>query len=74
MYKSIVPVQFRVTCGAWECSPESDRLSPPLTKPLVVDASSAADVGRIARQHGWRPGPSRGSWWCPRHAKIGGVA
>lgn len=67
---SIKPVRFAVTCCAWECSPDSDRISPPLTRPLMVDAISAAQAGKLARQHGWRPAPGRGYWWCPRHAQI----
>lgn len=67
---SIKPVRFEVTCCAWECSPDSDRVSPPLTQPLMVDATSAAQAGKVAQQHGWRPAPGRGYWWCPQHVAI----
>lgn len=67
---SITPVAYRVTCAAWECRPDADRISPAVTAPLLVDATSAAEAARLARAHGWRPAPGRGAWWCPRHAAV----
>jgi hypothetical protein len=61
----ITPTRFEVACCAWDCDPERTGR----TRPLIVDARSAREAGRKARDAGWAAAGG-GEWWCPRHATI----
>jgi hypothetical protein len=69
---SMQPSSWTITCSAWECT-SGHR---PLSRSLVVDASTRTAAVRAARLKGWVPtallnsgGSGTESWWCPAHVQ-----
>ena len=69
---SLRALVYAVRCDAWACSAE--RFAP-VSRPVRIEGSLTT-VRRELRKLGWHPAPGRGNawWWCPEHARQGGVS